>query len=74
MMRGNEPFVHVLLFRCPRCSGPISAAVSTCERNLEQTDGRSFSTQCGCGWSGNRDGVDAKRHWVEPWDQEITLP
>lgn len=67
MMRGDEPFVHILLFRCPECSGPISTAVPAVERNLEQTDSRSFPTRCGCGWAGNHDGTDAKRHWVESW-------
>lgn len=68
MARGDEPFVHVLLFRCPQCNGPISTAVPTDERNMEQTDSTSFSTNCGgCGWTGSHNGIEAKRHWVEPW-------
>lgn len=61
-------FVHIFLFRCPRCSGPIPAAVRAGERNMEQTDGTSFKTNCNCGWAGNHQGVEAKRHWVEAWE------
>jgi hypothetical protein len=67
MNEGREPFVHILLFRCPRCAAPISLAAPTEERNLEETDARSFEIQCSCGWSGFQSGLDAKRHWAEPW-------
>lgn len=67
-MNQQESFVHILLFRCPQCSNPVAAAISTEERNLEQTDGRAFAVRCSCGWNGHREGTDAKRHWVEPWE------
>jgi hypothetical protein len=60
-----DPFVHVLLFECPKCCKPVSSAVATGERNLENTDGRLFAISCECGWVGNQMGVSAKRHWVD---------
>jgi hypothetical protein len=60
-----EPFVHVLLFECPKCCKPIASAIATGERNLEDTDGRLFAIRCECGWNGNQMGVSAKRHWVD---------
>jgi len=65
MSWNSEPFVHVLLFECPECLKPVSSAVATGERNLEDTDGRSFAIRCECGWAGNRMGLKAKRHWVD---------
>jgi len=60
-----EPFVHVLLFECPVCNRPVCRAIATSERNLEKTDGRSFSIRCECGWAGNQMGLTARRHWVD---------
>jgi hypothetical protein len=60
-----DPFVHVLLFECPQCSRPVSSAIATGERNLENTDGRLFAIRCECGWGGTQMGIVAKRHWVE---------
>jgi hypothetical protein len=67
MNQGSEPFVHVLLFRCPGCSDPVSTAIATIERNPEEADARSFVLHCNCGWSGTQMGLMAKRHWVEVW-------
>ncbi len=66
--RRTEPFVHILLFQCPACIGPLSSAIATSERNLEQTDARPFALQCGCGWEGTQIGSLARRHWVEDWN------
>jgi hypothetical protein len=68
MNRDTEPFVHVFLFRCPDRGCPISLALATGERNMEETDSRSFVLHCNCGWSGNLIGLEAKKHWVEPWN------
>ena len=68
MHGSGESFVHILLFRCLDCGGPISWAVSATERNLERTDALSFVMRCACGWSGSQNGLHAKRHWVESWD------
>lgn len=65
MTRNSEPFVHVLLFECPECLEPVSSAIATAERNMEDTDGRSFAIHCDCGWAGNQMGLKAKRHWVD---------
>jgi len=67
MNRIAEPFVHVLLFQCPTCGNPISSAIATNERNLEETDARPFNLACPCGWTGNQLGVLAKGHWVNIW-------
>jgi hypothetical protein len=67
MMKGAEPFVHILLFQCPDCRKPISSAIATSERNPEETDARSFVLSCDCGWLGTQMGLLAKRHWVEAW-------
>lgn len=66
--RDTEWYVHILLFRCPTCSNPVSFAVRTSERNPDETDARSFALHCNCGWKGANMGLLAKRHWVEPWD------
>jgi hypothetical protein len=65
MNPSSEPFVHVLLFECPKCLRPVSSAIATNERNLEDADGRSFAIRCDCGWAGHEMGLKAKRHWVD---------
>ena len=67
MTSDAQPFVHVLLFQCPVCGGPMSSAVASCERNPEGIDARSFALDCGCGWVGAQMGLLAKRRWVEGW-------
>jgi hypothetical protein len=63
-----ERFVHILLFQCPTCSNPLSSAITTSERNPEETDARSYVLRCDCGWLGTQMGLLAKRHWIELWD------
>jgi hypothetical protein len=67
MTRSADAFVHVLLFQCPKCTDSLPSAITTCERNPEETDARSFVLRCACGWMGTAMGVSAKRHWVEVW-------
>jgi hypothetical protein len=67
MSKAAQPFVHVLLFRCPDCTSPVAAAVATGERNPEDADTCTFSLRCVCGWSTTAIGLSAKRHWVEEW-------
>lgn len=64
-MNSDEQFVHVLLFECPKCGKPLSSAVATSERNLENTDGHLFTLRCECGWAGSQMGLSAKKHWVD---------
>lgn len=63
-----EPFVHVLLFKCPHCEKPTASVLPSSERTLEKVDGASFPVQCFCGWSGNLLGIEARKHWVEAWE------
>jgi hypothetical protein len=67
MQKGSKPFVHILLFQCPTCTSPLCSAVATIERNPEETDARSFTLRCDCGWMGTQMGLLAKRRWVEGW-------
>jgi len=63
-----ELFVHVLLFQCPSCGGPIATALARPHTNLEQVDSCQFELRCDCGWKGNGIGVTARRHLVEAWE------
>jgi hypothetical protein len=68
--RNNEPFVHVLLFECVRCGGPVPLAATSDAKNLEELQSRTLDLHCiTCGWSGMSDGFAAKRHWVDKWRQ-----
>ena len=66
-MGNGERFAHVLLFQCPKCSGPLAISNATANKNLEDIDASSFETWCVCGWFGKFLGLKARRHWVEPW-------
>ena len=61
-------FVHVLLFDCLQCGGPILTAVLSDTKNLEYVDALLLELRCPCNWLGNQIGVNAKTHWIEPWD------
>jgi hypothetical protein len=63
----NEPFVHVLLFQCGGCGGPIPVAVASGEQNAEQVDAGTLAVGCNCGWSGTVTGVTARRRWTLAW-------
>jgi hypothetical protein len=63
----TEPFVHVLLFECSNCSCPIPSAITSHNKSMEHVDSRVIAVSCGCGWSGQVMGTDAKRHWVDEW-------
>jgi hypothetical protein len=65
---GTEPFVHVLPFKCPQCAKPSASAMPSAKRSLEEVDGASIAIQCFCGWSGDLVGIEARRHWVELWE------
>jgi hypothetical protein len=71
MEKAAEPFVHVLLFECAKCSSPIPSAIRSDERSVEQIDARSMSVTCHCGWSAQLLGTEAKRHWVDHWPMAI---
>ncbi len=66
-----EAFVHVLLFECSKCGCPVAAAVASVNRNVEEVDASSIELRCSCGWSGNVLGVEARKHWVQPWPTDV---
>jgi len=70
--RATRLFVHVLLFRCPRCGGPVTAARLSKDLDREDVALRIFKEACKCGWSGNLNGLIAVQHWVEPWEQVLS--
>jgi hypothetical protein len=69
-----ESFVHVLLFECSQCGGPLPSAVVNGHRNVEEVDGGSVELKCSCGWSGRALGVEARRHWVHGWPSDVLDP
>jgi hypothetical protein len=68
MQAEPKDFVHVLLFRCLSCGLPVVNAVASDSKNLEEIDLGLHNVRCECGWSGESSGLEAKRHWVEPWN------
>jgi hypothetical protein len=69
MSDASQAFVHVLLFECRSCAHPLSSAITSSERNVEEVDVGSFAVRCShCQWSGTLMGTEAKRHWVEIWE------
>ena len=69
----NSSFAHVLLFACPQCGIPLASACATTDRNLESADAHWFNPHCPCGWTGSVIGLDARKHWVEPWTIPVNL-
>ena len=75
MSEATEPFIHVLLFQCPKCGCPLPWAVTSLERNVDEIDGRAFPILCNeCRWSGSLTGTQARRHWVDTWDDSAAIP
>ena len=68
----KENFVHILLFRCPRCSEPIAVANSAVHRSIEKFDASEMGLACNCLWTGKALGMEAKRHIVLDWDGAAT--
>jgi hypothetical protein len=66
--RAATLFVHVLLFECSGCGGPILTAILSDAKNLECIDALSIALRCPCNCLGNQLGVSAKAHWIEPWE------
>lgn len=67
MNSSAKPFVHILLFECSRCAGPVPAAVASDHKSMEHVDSRFVELACTCGWSAKVPATDAKRHWVDSW-------
>jgi len=61
-------WVHVFLFKCPKCSRPQAAASTSHRSSLEEEDAQLFDRSCECGWSGALLGLVAVKHWVVPWE------
>jgi hypothetical protein len=68
-----ESFSHVLLFACPQCGSPLASACASTEKNLEVADAHWFNPHCHCGWTGPVIGVQALKHWVEPWKIPVNV-
>ncbi len=69
MQSERRDFVHVLLFECTSCRLPVVSALTSSSKNIEKIDLALHNAMCICGWSGALSGLEAKRHWVEPWDE-----
>ena len=63
-----EEFLHVLVFRCPKCSRPLAVSCISDKRTLESADAHLFNPHCHCGWTGSLAGFVAVKNWVEPWE------
>lgn len=66
-MRNTEQYAHILLFACPHCGLPLTAACLSGKKNLEIAEANWFKPTCHCSWSAEMSGVTALRHWVETW-------
>jgi hypothetical protein len=62
---GRRKFIHVLRFKCPKCSESINAARSTEHMSREQAACLIFEPACKCGWTGKLPGFIALRHSVQ---------
>ena len=60
-------YLHLLVFQCPQCGDPISVPMLSEVRSLEQADGTTCKLACSCGYSREVLGIQARRHYVEPW-------
>jgi hypothetical protein len=67
MQIAPNQFAHVFLFACPICSRPLVTVCNSEHRSLEIPEGRQFHPACHCGWNGTLVGVQALKHWLEPW-------
>jgi predicted RNA-binding Zn-ribbon protein involved in translation (DUF1610 family) len=61
----GRKFLHVLRFKCPKCSETVNAARSTEYMSREQAARLIFEPVCKCGWSGKLAGFAALRHSVQ---------
>jgi hypothetical protein len=73
MQTVTDSYAHVLLFGCPQCGTPLAAACASKQKNLEVADAHWFSPRCHCGWTGEVIGVQAVKHWVEPWKTPVNV-
>jgi DNA-directed RNA polymerase subunit N (RpoN/RPB10) len=74
-MESGSKFAHLLLFRCPECGEPIATACASYFANLEEVDARQFSAHCSdCDKAFDMLGIQAVRHWVDPWDSDSDRP
>jgi hypothetical protein len=63
-----QDFLHVLVFRCPKCARPLAVSCLSDERTFEAADAHLFNPHCHCGLTGSLAGFIAVKHWVEPWE------
>jgi hypothetical protein len=65
---GQNAFMHLLLFRYPECSRPISGEITSDQHNPEPIDAISVVLQCTCNGKGRSTAAGSKRHLVETWE------
>jgi hypothetical protein len=62
-------FVHMLLFECPGCGGPIATMLNCEHGSVEETDKQEIRLRCGsCDSTRRFIGLLAKRHFVIEWE------
>lgn len=69
----SSQFAHIFLFACPTCSRPLVTTCNSKHRSLETADGYYFHPRCHCGWNGTVAGLEAIKHWLEPWSDEAPV-
>ena len=73
MQTVKDSYAHVLLFACPQCGTPLASACASTRKNLEVADAHWFNPRCQCGWTEKVIGVQAMKHWVEPWKTPVDV-
>jgi hypothetical protein len=73
MQKATETYSHVLLFACPQCGNPLASACASTNKNLEVADAHWFNPHCHWGCTGSVIGVQAVKHWVEPWKIPVSI-
>jgi hypothetical protein len=73
MQTAPNQFAHVFLFACPICYRPIVTVCNSGSRSLEVADSHEFHSVCYCGWNGTLLGVQALKHWLEPWTDKAPV-
>ncbi len=67
-------YLHLLVFQCGQCGNPIAIPWRSEGATLGSVGAVRFSICCRCGWSAWLEGVSARNHWVESWqDQKMDV-